>query len=151
MTTSDPKCEHGISLSDLCEYANHRANDPIPGDNDELLYEADHWRVPSGEDFSDDGDLIHELAAALRTEQSARQAAEREIEVQRRNALLNYGAYVQAHRRAEAAEERERALIAGVKEALEHYDPYAINGADAESMNRILSRLLPSTPEEGKN
>lgn len=75
--------------------------------------------------------------------------AEREIEVQRRNALLNYGAYVQAHRRAEAAEERERTLIAGVKEAICALDlvdvhQYELGSGSVGDIARTLSRLLPS-------
>jgi hypothetical protein len=40
------------------------------------------------------------------------------------------------------AEERERALIAGVKEALDAYDPYDESGWNAVAMKDILSRLL---------
>jgi len=56
--------------------------------------------------------------------------------------------------RLEAAEARERALIAGVREvdiALQRYAPNNAPGLQAD-LRAILYRLLPSAPtEEGKN
>jgi hypothetical protein len=67
--------ENNIKL-DTSQWTVSWASDPTPGDHDELLAEVSRFDA----DFMYGGELIERLAAALRTEQSARQSLQQRID-----------------------------------------------------------------------
>lgn len=76
----NPTREHGISLSDLCKYASHRANDEDPGDHDELLAAAvKRIHALAQADIETESELLlARFVVALRAGQSARQTSDAE-------------------------------------------------------------------------
>lgn len=122
-----------------------RLDHPHVGDIDYLLTKLDEAEKanPPVEVGSPDGSQVYEIPLTEYLEQLSASQIFRAT---------------QAEEKLAAAEERERTLIAGVREALEafeHSESYWDGERfllPAEYARTILSRLLPSTPtEEGKN